>query len=488
MSISIEGTDAEVARCKARYIPPGASYLVTRTCYEETFFWHPFKQERRLWSRHERKLRKVDIAPLMINTQGYLLGLGAQRFNIGIHNYSYLSNHNHHNVQDRCGLLPAFYQWHNSLLARTTNRYRGRPPRTCVLSPGSYTRTQLTCKESAMDKLAYTAVQPVKHGIVAHASQWPGLRRDNHRLLEGWIYLRDDEFFFRDEAAFIKDFAAAPREQQVAYLQELAEKERQATSARVAEHVKKLPPGTCIGVDPFSSDAQKVAARVAQGDYTPIVLPLAELRDAGPLVVPRHGKGRVVLPAHDERARAAVEQKGEDATVTLVVPAAAMEKIAKEVGQELRERPLPPAVLLKPEKHPLWTDATDEEYIAALDVRCDERIAEAFEERGGRPACGLKYAKSLSWTTQGTRRRRRQRPMSRHRDGSERLVDDDCIRPNFTATTIETYRTLAAQLKAFRRQYIIKRKAFEAGQRDAVFPFGTYLMMVRFNVACASPT
>jgi len=487
MSISIEGTDAEVARCKARYIPPGASYLVTRTCYEETFFWHPFKQERRLWSRHERKLRKVDIAPLMINTQGYLLGLGAQRFNIGIHNYSYLSNHNHHNVQDRCGLLPAFYQWHNSLLARTTNRYRGRPPRTCVLSPGSYTRTQLTCKESAMDKLAYTAVQPVKHGIVTHAAHWPGLRRDNHRLFEGWIYLRDDEFFFRREADFIEGFATAPREQQVAYLEELAERERRATVARVAEHIKKLPAGTCIGIDPFADDAEKTRARVAQGDYTPVVLPVEQLRD-GPLVAPPHGSGTVVMPAHDDRARAPLAGKSgaAEATVTLAVPTAAMKEIAAAMGEELRERPLPPAVLLKPEKHPLCADVTDEAYIEALDARCDALVAKANEERG-RVALGLKEAKSYSWTSRGTRRHRRQRPVSKHRDGTERLVDDDCIRPNFTARTVGRYRQLTEQLKAFRREYIAKLKAFEGGMRDVVFPFGTYLMMVRFNVACAAP-
>jgi len=481
MGMRIHISDAEVARCKARRIEPGASYFITRTCYEGRFFWHPFKHERLMRSRRDGKLHKVDVAPLLRNTQGYLLGLGAQRFNIGIHNYNSMSSHNHQNVQDRCGLLPAFYQWHNSLLARATNRYRGRPSQSVVLSPGSYAATQISCKDSAMDLLAYTAMQPVKHGVVARAEHWPGLRRDNRRLFEGWIYLRDDAFFFRGEADFIKDFAQAPRQQQLAYLEQLAELERAATVARVAAHIKRLPVGTCIGVDPFARDA--VSAQATRTDYTPVVLPIAELRDCGPLVVPPHGAGRAVMPAKDDRARPPLT---DEATVTLRVPAAAMKDIAKELYRELSGRPLPPAVLLKPEKHPLWADVSDEEYITELDAR-SAALEEKVNAERERPVRGLRRARLYSWTAQGTRRQRRQRPISKHRDGSERLVDAERIRPNFTARTVGLHRYLTAQLKSFRRRYIAQRRAFAAGERDAVFPFGTYLLLMRFNVACEAP-
>ncbi|MEM6989073.1 MAG: hypothetical protein AAF721_01205 [Myxococcota bacterium] len=56
--------------------------------------------------------------------------------------------------------------------------------------------------------------------------------------------------------------------------------------------------------------------------------------------------------------------------------------------------------------------------------------------------------------------------------------------PNVSADTAEERAVLLRARAAFLKAYAIARDAFRSGRRDVVFPHGTWLMRVRFNVAC----
>ncbi len=56
--------------------------------------------------------------------------------------------------------------------------------------------------------------------------------------------------------------------------------------------------------------------------------------------------------------------------------------------------------------------------------------------------------------------------------------------PSFAGVTGEARKAVVAALTAFRRAYCEASARFRAGVRDVVFPLGTWLLRVRFGVAC----
>jgi hypothetical protein len=75
-----------------------------------------------------------------------------------------LSNHYHAVIFDRWGRYPAFLEHFHKLFARSQNALRGRwenlwsSEQVCVV--------KLVSREDVMDKLVYTAINPVKNGLV----------------------------------------------------------------------------------------------------------------------------------------------------------------------------------------------------------------------------------------------------------------------------------------------------------------------------------
>ena len=84
-----------------------------------------------------------------------------------------MSNHYHAVIYDRAGRYPEFIEHFHKMVARSQNALRGRwenlwsSEQTCVV--------KLVDREAVLDKLVYTATNPVHDDLVERAHQWPGV-------------------------------------------------------------------------------------------------------------------------------------------------------------------------------------------------------------------------------------------------------------------------------------------------------------------------
>jgi hypothetical protein len=84
-----------------------------------------------------------------------------------------MSNHYHAVVYDRAGRYPEFIGHFHKLLARSQNALRGRwenvwsSEQTCVV--------KLADRDAVIDKLVYTATNPVQDHLVDRVHHWPGV-------------------------------------------------------------------------------------------------------------------------------------------------------------------------------------------------------------------------------------------------------------------------------------------------------------------------
>jgi putative transposase len=137
---------------------PGASYLVTRRCFQRQFLLKPSVRTNRLLA--------------------YLLALSSRRFGVRLHAYCFLSNHFHLVLTDPGACLPAFSQYLDSLIARAQNAFLGRFE--SFWAPSSYSAVVLVDGQDIVDKAAYVLANPVAAGLVRRGRDWPGL----HSLAE----------------------------------------------------------------------------------------------------------------------------------------------------------------------------------------------------------------------------------------------------------------------------------------------------------------
>ena len=137
-----------------RPVLPENTYLITRCCSERRFFLRPDK------AANEAFL--------------YCLAEAAGLFGIDVILVVAMSNHYHAVVFDRLGQLPRFTERFHKNLARTINALRGRSEN--VWSTEQVSVVRLVGREDLLDKLAYTATNPVKDHLVERAHQWPGVQ------------------------------------------------------------------------------------------------------------------------------------------------------------------------------------------------------------------------------------------------------------------------------------------------------------------------
>jgi putative transposase len=136
-----------------RQVLPGQFYLVTRRCTQRQFLLRP--------------------DPATNNAFTYCLIDAAQRAQIDIVLPCAMSNHYHAVIFDRYGRYPEFVEHFHKMFARSQNVLRGRlenfwsSDQVCVV--------RLVDREDVIDKLVYTATNPVKDGLVDKVHHWPGV-------------------------------------------------------------------------------------------------------------------------------------------------------------------------------------------------------------------------------------------------------------------------------------------------------------------------
>jgi putative transposase len=136
-----------------RPVVPGQFYLITRRCTQRQLLLRP------------------DAATN--NAFTYCLIEAAQRCQIELLLPCAMSNHYHAVVFDPWGRYPEFVEHFHKMFARSQNALRGRwenfwsSEQVCVV--------RLVDRAAVMDKLVYTATNPVQDHLVERVHHWPGV-------------------------------------------------------------------------------------------------------------------------------------------------------------------------------------------------------------------------------------------------------------------------------------------------------------------------
>jgi REP element-mobilizing transposase RayT len=136
-----------------RPVIPNSFYLITRRCTQRQFLMRP------------------DDATN--NAYLYCLIVAALRFEIDVLLMCAMSNHHHVVIFDRLGRYPEFIEHFHKLFARSQNALRGRWENFWTSTQTSVVR--LENREDVVNKLVYTATNPVNDHLVERVHHWPGV-------------------------------------------------------------------------------------------------------------------------------------------------------------------------------------------------------------------------------------------------------------------------------------------------------------------------
>jgi len=123
---------------------------------------------RRCGRREFRLLRTKKMRQFL----GYALAVVSERHGVEVHAAVAMTNHYHVVATDVRGVMPAFNQDFNSLVARAVNAEQGRHE--AVWSSQRMSQVELVDPEDIWRKLIYTLGNPAAADLVDRLSQWPG--------------------------------------------------------------------------------------------------------------------------------------------------------------------------------------------------------------------------------------------------------------------------------------------------------------------------
>jgi putative transposase len=158
-----------------RQVLPRQFHLITRRCTQRQFLLRP------------------DAATN--NAFLYCLIDAALRCEIDVLLAYAASNHYHAVIYDRAGRYPEFIEHFHKLMARSQNALRGRwenfwsSEQTCVVN--------LVGRDAVIDKLVYTATNPVLDHLVERVHHWPGVNTLTALLAGRPLHAKRPLHFFR---------------------------------------------------------------------------------------------------------------------------------------------------------------------------------------------------------------------------------------------------------------------------------------------------
>lgn len=158
-----------------RQILPGSFYLITRRCAQRMFLLRPDDETN--------------------NAFLYCLIESALRYGIDLLMMCAMSNHYHSVIYDRDGRLPEFLEHFHKLLARSQNCLRGRWEN--MWAPEQTSVVRLVTRGAVIDKMVYTATNPVKDGLVDRVHHWPGVNGYSALVFDRSLKATRPRHFFR---------------------------------------------------------------------------------------------------------------------------------------------------------------------------------------------------------------------------------------------------------------------------------------------------
>ncbi len=168
---------------RPRQVLPGQFYLVTRRCTQRQFLLRPDEATN--------------------NAFTYCLIEAAQRSQIKVVLPCAMSNHYHAVIFDQFGRYPEFVEHFHKMFARSQNVLRGRWESFWSSEQASVVR--LVNREDVIDKLVYTATNPVKDGLVDKVHHWPGVNGLNALLGGRPLRATRPRHFFRCSGAMPRE-------------------------------------------------------------------------------------------------------------------------------------------------------------------------------------------------------------------------------------------------------------------------------------------
>jgi putative transposase len=136
-----------------RRIVPGATYLITRRCYQRTFRLRP--------------------SPTTNAIFAYCLALALRKTGVTLHAGCVMSDHHHLVVTDVRGVLPDFLRELHRSTAKAINASQGQWENLWSAEQTSVVR--LATDQDIIAKIAYVVTNPVQVGLVERPGDWPGL-------------------------------------------------------------------------------------------------------------------------------------------------------------------------------------------------------------------------------------------------------------------------------------------------------------------------
>jgi hypothetical protein len=162
-----------------RCILPGRFWLITRACTQQLFLLRPDAETN--------------------NAFAYCLFEAALRFGILVILPLAMSNHHHTVVFDPHGRICEFVEHFHKMLARVMNRMRDH--RENFWSSDALSLVELVDNGAVIDKLIYTATNPVKADLVERAAEWPGFSGLSALLNGETVTAVRPTYFFRANGA-----------------------------------------------------------------------------------------------------------------------------------------------------------------------------------------------------------------------------------------------------------------------------------------------
>ena len=169
-----------------RPVLPHQFYMITRRCTQRQLLLRPDQETN--------------------NAFTYCLIEAALRYGIEVLLPCAMSNHHHTVIYDRAGRYPEFVEHFHKLLARSQNALRGRwenfwsSEQVCVV--------RLVDRDAVMDKLVYTATNPVQDYLVDRVHHWPGVNGFAALLAGRSLRARRPLHFFRPDGRMPKEVEA----------------------------------------------------------------------------------------------------------------------------------------------------------------------------------------------------------------------------------------------------------------------------------------
>lgn len=160
-----------------REILPGRFYKITRRTVQRMFLLRPDDETN--------------------NAFLYCLGVAAKRCGVEVLLPCVMSNHHHTEIYDRKGTVVEFVEHLHKLMARSQNVLRGRSEN--MWSSEEVSIVQLVDPADVIDKLVYTATNPVKDGLVEKVHHWPGVNGFSDLVNQRTIRAKRPRHFFRED-------------------------------------------------------------------------------------------------------------------------------------------------------------------------------------------------------------------------------------------------------------------------------------------------